>query len=63
VDRRPGRRLVDELTNAGIDYAWDEDELYVYADDEEAADEVFDKVSAAAEEPGTTATTASPAPS
>jgi len=44
--------LVDELTNAGIDYAWDEDELYVYADDEEAADEVFDKVSAAAEEAG-----------
>jgi hypothetical protein len=44
--------LVDELTNAGIDYAWDEDELYVYSDDEEAADEVFDKVSAAAEEAG-----------
>jgi len=41
--------LVDQLTAAGIAYSWDEDELYVYADDEEAADEVFDKVSEAAE--------------
>jgi hypothetical protein len=41
--------LVDQLTAAGIAYGWDEDELYVYADDEEAADEVFDKVSEAAE--------------
>lgn len=41
--------LVDQLTAAGIAHGWDEDELYVYADDEEAADEVFDKVSEAAE--------------
>jgi hypothetical protein len=41
--------LVDQLTAAGIAYSWDEDELYVYADDEEGADEVFDKVSEAAE--------------
>jgi hypothetical protein len=41
--------LVDQLTAAGIAHSWDEDELYVYADDEEAADEVFDKVSEAAE--------------
>jgi hypothetical protein len=44
--------LVERLTDAGIAYAWDEDELYVYADDEAAADEVFDKVSEAAEEAG-----------
>lgn len=41
--------LVDQLAAAGIAHSWDEDELYVYADDEEAADEVFDKVSEAAE--------------
>ncbi len=41
--------LIDQLTAAGIDHSWDEDELYVYADDEEAADEVFDRVSGAAE--------------
>ena len=40
--------LVDQLTAAGIAYAWDEAEIYVYADDEEAADEVFDQVSEAA---------------
>jgi hypothetical protein len=40
--------LVDQLTAAGIAFAWDEDELYVYTDDEDAADEVFDKVSEAA---------------
>src|SRR5262245_41104633 len=40
--------LVDQLTSAGIAFAWDEAELYVYADNEEAADEVFDKVSEAA---------------
>jgi hypothetical protein len=41
--------LVDQLAAAGIAHSWDEDELYVYADDEAAADEVFDKVSEAAE--------------
>ena len=41
--------LVEQLSAAGIAHSWDEDELYVYADDEEAADEVFDKVSEAAE--------------
>ena len=41
--------LVEQLATAGIAHSWDEDELYVYADDEEAADEVFDKVSEAAE--------------
>jgi hypothetical protein len=40
--------LVDQLTAAGIAHAWDEAEIYVYADDEEAADEVFDQVSEAA---------------
>jgi hypothetical protein len=38
--------LADALAAAGIDYSWDSatDELFVYADDEEAADELFDKV-------------------
>ena len=38
--------LADALAGAGIDYSWDSstDELFVYADDEEAADELFDKV-------------------
>jgi hypothetical protein len=40
--------LGDQLTAAGIAHAWDEAEIYVYADDEEAADEVFDQVSEAA---------------
>jgi len=38
--------LADALAAAGVDYSWDSstDELFVYADDEEAADELFDKV-------------------
>jgi hypothetical protein len=38
--------LADALAAAGIDYSWDSatDELFVYADDEEAADELFDRV-------------------
>jgi hypothetical protein len=34
--------LADALRAAGISYAWGDDELYVYADDEAAVDEVFD---------------------
>jgi hypothetical protein len=36
--------LVGELRSAGVAYAWDGDELYVYADDEQAADELLDRV-------------------
>jgi len=38
--------LADALAAAGIDYSWssDTDELFVYTDDEEATDELFDKV-------------------
>jgi hypothetical protein len=36
--------LVRELRSAGVAYAWDGDELYVYADDEQAADELLDRV-------------------
>jgi hypothetical protein len=37
--------LADELDEAGLDSAWDGDELFVYADDEQAVDELIDKVS------------------
>jgi hypothetical protein len=37
--------LAHELQEAGIAYAWDADELYVYAEDEQAVDELFDRVS------------------
>jgi hypothetical protein len=36
--------LVDELDAAGIAQAWDEDELFVYATDEQAVDELLDRV-------------------
>lgn len=38
--------LADALGAAGIEYGWDgdTDELFVYAEDEEAADELFEKV-------------------
>ena len=36
--------LVDELDAAGIAHAWDEDELFVYATDEQAVDELLDRV-------------------
>jgi hypothetical protein len=36
--------LVDELDAAGIAHGWDEDELFVYAADEQAADELLDRV-------------------
>ena len=36
--------LADALRAAGIAHAWGDDELYVYADDEKAVDEVFDAV-------------------
>jgi hypothetical protein len=38
--------LADALAAAGIDFSWDSesDELFVYAEDEAAADELFDKV-------------------
>jgi hypothetical protein len=36
--------LADALGAAGIPYAWGDDELYVYADDEKAVDELIDKV-------------------
>ena len=36
--------LADALRAAGIAHAWGEDELYVYADDEKAVDELFDTV-------------------
>jgi hypothetical protein len=38
--------LADALAAAGIDYSWDSstDELFVYADDEEGVDQLFDKV-------------------
>jgi hypothetical protein len=37
--------LVHEMREAGIAGAWDGDELYVYAEDEQAVDELFDRVS------------------
>lgn len=37
--------LVHEMREAGIAHAWDADELYVYSDDEQAVDELFDRVS------------------
>jgi hypothetical protein len=37
--------LVHELRQAGIASAWDGDELYVYVEDEEAVDDLFDRVS------------------
>jgi hypothetical protein len=36
--------LVHELRGAGVAHAWDGDELYVYSDDEQAVDELFDRV-------------------
>ena len=36
--------LADALRGAGIDFAWGDEELFVYADDEEAVDELFEKV-------------------
>ncbi|MGH9215123.1 MAG: hypothetical protein ACRDZS_02620 [Acidimicrobiales bacterium] len=36
--------LVDELDAAGIAHGWDEDELFVYATDEQAVDELLDRV-------------------
>jgi hypothetical protein len=36
--------LVDELDAAGITHGWDEDELFVYAADEQAVDELLDRV-------------------
>ena len=36
--------LVDELDAAGIAQGWDEDELFVYAADEQAADELLERV-------------------
>ena len=35
--------LSDQLDEAGIDYGWGGDELFVYADDEQAVDELIDK--------------------
>ena len=37
--------LVHELRDVGIAHSWDGDEMYVYSDDEQAVDELFDKVS------------------
>ena len=37
--------LVERLREAEIDFAWDGDELFVYADDEDVVDELFDQVS------------------
>src|SRR5918997_5913770 len=37
--------LVHELRDAGIAHSWDGDEMYVYTDDEQAVDDLFDKVS------------------
>ena len=36
--------LADALRTAGIAFAWGDDELYVYADDEGAVDELFEQV-------------------
>lgn len=36
--------LVHEVRAAGIAYGWGDDELYVYADDEDALDELVDRV-------------------
>jgi hypothetical protein len=36
--------LVDELDAAGIAHGWDEDELFVYANDEQTVDELLDRV-------------------
>lgn len=35
-------RLVAELRSAGVAYEWDGDELYVYADDEQAVDDLLE---------------------
>jgi len=37
--------LVDEMDAAEISHAWDGDELYVYAEHEQAVDDLFDRVS------------------
>src|SRR5918998_2469017 len=37
--------LVHELRDVGIAHSWDGDEMYVYSDDEQAVDQLFDKVS------------------
>jgi hypothetical protein len=37
--------LAEELDGAGIAFGWDGDELYVYADDEQATDEILERVS------------------
>jgi hypothetical protein len=36
--------LADGMREAGIAYGWDGDELFVYADDEQAVDELFNRV-------------------
>jgi hypothetical protein len=36
--------LAHELTEAGIAFAWEVDELHVYAEDEQAVDELLDRV-------------------
>ena len=36
--------LADALRAAGVAHAWGDEELYVYAEDEDAVDEVFEKV-------------------
>jgi hypothetical protein len=43
-DDDPLTTLERELQSAGISYAWDGDELYVYARDEEAVDDLVDRV-------------------
>jgi hypothetical protein len=43
-DDDPVTALERELQSAGIDYEWDGDELYVYARDEEAVDDLVDRV-------------------
>ncbi len=37
-------QLVSELRSAGLAHAWDGEELYVHADDEEAVDALFERV-------------------
>lgn len=43
-DDDPVTTLERELQSAGIAYAWDGDELYVYARDEQAVDDLVDRV-------------------
>lgn len=37
--------LVDALRKADVPHAWDGDEMYVYSEDEDTVDDLFDKVS------------------